>query len=142
MVNFEAIDGGPFQRFSVVHPDPEFALWLLTAVYFGADDMLRKQDKIESDINRANIQSKMAAETKIQFLEALRELLIAELRSELLLDESLAYAARIVEPARLRNSLTEPSLQRIIGVPAALYAGLGFLLTTLIAIFRRERRKG
>ena len=142
MVNFEEIDGGPFQRISVVHADPEFALWLLTAAYFGADDMLRKQDKIESDINRANIQSKMAAETKIQFLEALRELLVAELRSELLLDESLAYAARIIEPARLNNSKTEPNLQRIIGFPAALYAGLGFLLTTLIAIFRRERRKG
>ena len=139
---FEEVDGGPFQHVSVTHQDPEFALWVLTTAYFAADEMLREQDGKESAISRANIEAKMAVESKVQFLEALRGLLTNELSREITLDEGLPYAARIVEPARIHNRRTEPNLQRLMGVPAATYAGLGFFLTTLIALFRRERRRG
>lgn len=141
-LQFEPIGVGPFQQISVTHSDPEFALWLLTTAYFGADDMLREQDRIESIINQANLEAKLAVETNVQFQDALRGLLTNELSRDIMLDEALPYAARIIEPARIHNHRTEPNLRNLFGVPTVAFSGLGFLLITLIALFRRERRKG
>ena len=140
VVQFEKIGGTPFQKISVSHSDPEFALWLLTTAYFGADELLREQDKLESAINQANIESKLAVETNVQFQDALRGLLVSELSREITLDEGVPFAARIIEPARISNRHTEPNLQSMLALPAAAYFGGGFLLITLIAVFRRERR--
>jgi hypothetical protein len=138
---FEAIDGGPFKRVSVTHPDPDFALWLLNTAYFGADDLLREQDAIEATRKKASIQAKLSAETNVQFQDALRGLLTAELSREIMLNKSLPYAARIVEPARVSSWQTEPNLQRMFGIPIGSYAAAGFLLTTFFAVFLREKRR-
>lgn len=140
-LSFEAVDGGPFQRVSVTHSDPDFALWLLNTAYFGADDLLREQDAIESVRKKASIQAKLNAETNVQFQDALRGLLTTELSREITLNESLPYAARIVEPARVSSRQTEPNLRRMFGIPVASYAAAGFLLTTFFAVFRREKRR-
>jgi len=138
---FEVISGSPFQKITVSHGDGEFALWLLTTAYFGADELLREQAKVESAIKQANIEAKLAVETNVQFQDALRGLLVMELGREITRDEALPYAARIIEPPIINNQRTEPNIQRVLGVPAVAYAGGGFFLTTLIAVFRRERRK-
>jgi hypothetical protein len=140
-LKFEPIDGGPFQRVSVTHGDPEFALWILELAYFSADNLLREQDTLESARKIGSIQAKLDTETNVQFQEALRSLLTNELGLEITLNDLLPYAARIVEPARVSNRRTEPNLQRTFGVPVAAFASVGFLLTTLIAVFRREKRR-
>ena len=140
-LEFEPVDGGPFRRIFVTHSDPEFALWLLNTAYFSADDLLREQDALESEQKQESISAKLQAETNVQFQEALRSLLTSELSREITLNDALPYAARIVEPARVSNRRTEPNLRRLFGVPVAAYAAGGFLFTTLIAVFRRERRR-
>jgi hypothetical protein len=140
-LKFEAIDGGPFRRVSVTNSDPEFALWILELAYFSADNLLREQDTLESARKIGSIQAKLDTETNVQFQEALRSLLTTELGREITLNNALPYAALIVEPARVSNRRTEPNLQRTFGVPVAAFAAVGFLLTTLIAVFRREKRR-
>lgn len=140
-VSIEAFDGGPFQRVSVTHQDPEFALWLLNTAYFGADNLLQEQDALESAAKKAYIQAQLDTETNVQIQDALRSLLAAELSREVTSNESPLFAAKIVEPARVSNQRTEPNIRRMFGVPMSGFAAVGFLLTTLIAVFRREKRR-
>ena len=140
-LRFESVEGGPFRRISVTHSDPEFALWLLNTAYFSADDLLREQDALESKQKQESISAKLEAETNVQFQDALRSLLTSELGREITLNDALPYAARIVEPARVSNSRTEPNLRRMFGAPVSAYAAVGFLVITLIAVFRREKRR-
>lgn len=134
------VEGGTLEQISVEDPDPEYALWLLTTVYFEADDLLREQDRRDMADRVAYINREMAATTNFQIQEGLRGMLATELNRGVTLASNLPYAAKVTEPARVMNRRTEPNLRRIFVVPIALASAVGFFLITLLAVFRRERR--
>ena len=139
-VKIEPIEGGAFRRVTVTDSDPDYALWLLTAAYFEADEMLREQDRLEVEQRQTYINRELATATNLQVQEALRGMLADELGRKLMLSGELPYVAKIAEPPRVSGRLTEPNVRLLFGVPAVAFAGVGFLLITLIAVIRRERR--
>ena len=56
----------------------------------------------------------------------------------MLLESDLPYVARIIDPPFVSSWPTEPALKIVFGVPIFMAAALGFLLITLVAVFRRE----
>jgi len=137
-IDIQPIPATQFFRISVTSGDPHFALDLLRLVYAEADDLLREQDKIESERRRQYINTQLERETRSVTLNALRGLLSSEEKTRMLLELDLPYVARIIEPARVSYSATEPSVRRMFGVPIFTALVLGFGFVTLIALFRRE----
>jgi hypothetical protein len=137
-IDIQQSRGTQFYRISVTSGDPQFALDLLKLVYQEADDLLREQDKIEAERRRQYINTQLERETRTVTLNALRGLLSREEQTRMLLEIDLPYVARIIEPARVSSSATEPSVRRMFGVPIAISLALGFGFVTLIALFRRE----
>lgn len=139
-VKVAPVGQGGFQRLSVSHADPEFAMSLLTKAYFEADELLREQDKRETANRKAYIQRRLATEMMVDFQDALRRLLAQELSKDIELQSDIPYAAKIVEPPHIEDGVTEPNLNITFGIPAILGAAFGFALVTAVAVFRRESK--
>lgn len=140
-VVIEPIEGGAFQRISVIDSDPQFALWLLQVTYTEADEFLREEDRRNVAEREAYINRELAVATNVQVQEALRGMLSTELARRVTLSGALPYAASIAEPARVSDQKTEPSARLLFGIPMAAGGALGFFVITLIAVMRRERRR-
>ena len=140
-INIEPVTAGVgFQRVSVSHRDPEFALWLLETAFFEADNLLREKDRQQSVERQEQIQRQMQQYSMLQIQDALRSLLINELSRAISLQSSLPYTASVVVAPYVSSRRTEPNLAFMFAVPMAGWAVAGFLLVTLIAVFRHERR--
>ncbi len=137
-VVIEEVEGTSFMDVTYEHTDPKFALRLLNLVYSEADELLREQDRVDSRKRRAYIEQQLQRASILDTRQALIGLLGNEERSAMLLESDLPYAARIIDPPFVSSRPTEPVLMFIFGVPIFLAAALGFLLITLVAVFRRE----
>ena len=140
IVNVERMEGSVFQRMSVVHADPEFARWLLTTTFAEADDLLRQRDRAEWVERQAFLRQQFQAETNMRMQEAMIQLLSQELGRQIVLDASLPYAATVVEEVYVSEVRTEPNLALVFGVPSVALGAVGFLLVTIVALFRAETR--
>jgi hypothetical protein len=136
-VSFGNKEGTQFIEVSVNHRDSEMALFLLSAIYEGADEALRLQDREESRERRRSITRQLAQADLVDARQSLIGLLTGEERRAILLESDLPYAARIIEPAFVSNRPTDLNLVRIVGIPAAVGVLLGFVLVTLVGLFRR-----
>lgn len=134
----EGVDGTGFVDVAYKHRDPDVALRFLNLVYSEADELLREQDRIESRKRRAYIEQQLQGARVLDTRQALIGLLANEERSAMLLESDLPYAARIIDPPFVSSNPTEPALKLVFGVPFFLAAAVGFLLITLVAVFRRE----
>lgn len=132
------VDGTGFVNVAFRHDDPAFALRFLKLIYSEADELLREQDRIESRKRRAYIEGQLQRARIVDMRQALIGLLAAEQRSAMLLESDLPYVARIIDPPFVSSWPTEPALKIVFGVPIFMAAALGFLLITLVAVFRRE----
>ena len=137
-VKIEEVEGTSFMDVTYEHTDSKFALRLLNLVYLEADELLREQDRIESRKRRAYIEQQLQRASILDTRQALIGLLGNEERSAMLLESDLPYAARIIDPPFVSSRPTEPFLKFVFGVPMFLAGALGFLLITLVAVFRRE----
>lgn len=126
---------------SVQHPDGNEALWLLNTAFAEADALLREADRAQSLERRRFIERQLESRTMLYMQETLRALLTQELNKEVTLEAQVSYVGTIVEPAHILNARTEPNLQLVLGVPIAGWFGGAFLLVTLIALVRGERRR-
>ncbi|MFQ6018974.1 MAG: Wzz/FepE/Etk N-terminal domain-containing protein [Kiloniellaceae bacterium] len=138
MIRFERLEDLPFQRVSVTHTDPDFALELLRTVYAEADELLRWQDRKATAQRKAYIEKQLETAALVELRSVLVGLLANEERTAMLLAGDRPYAARIMEPPFVSNTPTEPNRVKIVGLPAILGLVGGALLVTLIAVFRRE----
>jgi len=118
--------------------DRDFALEFLTTVFVEADELLREQDRIDSAVRLEYINNQLAGTKLVNNVRALNSLLLSEQRSAMLLESGLPYAARVVEPAYVSPQPTEPNIRRVFSFPIVTSVGIGFLLLTLVAVFRRE----
>lgn len=134
----EKVEGTGFVNVAYKHVDPDFALRFLNLVYLEADEFLREQDRIASRTRRAWVEKQLQRARVLDTRQALIGLLASEERTAMLLESDLPYAARIIDPPFVSSRPTEPALKLVFGVPMFLAAALGFLLITLVAVFRRE----
>lgn len=138
-IRIEPAGTGTFLRLSVTHQDGDFALWLLNTSFAMADEILRSNERKQSLQRRAYIERELSRQTIVAIQDALRGLLGAELSREISLEGNIPYAASIVQAPYLSNSMTEPNIMLLFGLPVAAALALGFLLITLVAVFRMER---
>lgn len=137
-VKFEKDKDGPFWEVRVTDASREDALRLLTIAYSEADELLRQQDRFESQQRRRYLETQLGGLTNVDVRQALIGLMSNEQRRAMMLESSLPYAARIIEPPYVSNTPEEPNVRIIIALPAIGMVGLGLLAITAIALFRRE----
>ena len=135
---FEQVGATGFQKVSVSHVDPEFALEILQVVYSEADDLLKEQDRTQTAERRRYLEQQLSRAGVVEMRAALVGLLVNEERTAMLLEGDLPYAARIIEPPFVSVFPSTPSLLQIVGVRAFLFALVGSALVILVALFRRE----
>ena len=121
----------------MTNKDPQFALDFLQLAYSQADELLREQDRVESERRREYINTQLEKETKTITLNALRELKAREEQTRMLLESDLDYVARTIEPAFVSSMATEPNVTQVFGVPVFFAVLIGVGLLTLVAVFRR-----
>jgi len=140
-VKVEPAKAQGFYELSVQHRDGNEALWLLNTTFAEADALLREADREQSLERRRFIERQMESRTMLYMQETLRALLTQELNKEITLEAQVSYVGTVVEPAHIMNAKTEPNLQLIFGLPIAGWAGGAFLLITLVAVIRGDRRR-
>ena len=97
MVRIEQIGSTQFQRVSVSHSDPEFALWMLNTAFVEADNLLREKDRGQSAERRAYIERELAKQSMIQVQDALRAQLSNEVSRSELPFEFMLNALRLID---------------------------------------------
>jgi len=127
-----------FVLISFSNEDRDFALEFLTIVFSEVDALLREQDVLESEARREYILNQLSKAKLVDSVRALNSLLLSEERSAMLLGSGLPYAGRIVEPPFVSTNPSQPNIRLIFGFPIFVSLGIGFVLLTLIAVFRRE----
>ena len=137
-VQFEQIKKSDFWRVRVEDVDGDAALELLNNVYWTADELLREQDREQVRARQAYLRSRVDDAQITEIRRALIAAMMSEERTAMLLEGGLPYAAKVIEPPFLSENLTQPNLVLLIVMPAASGVLLGFLLVTLIAVFRSE----
>lgn len=137
-IRIEDVENTGFKGLSVTHRDPDFALELLRTAYTEADNLMREQDRAETAQRKVYLESEFQQASLTEMRQALLTLLTNEERTAMLLNLSLPYAARMVEPPFVSGKQTEPNVLRLVGLPAFLGVVGGTLLVILIAVFRRE----
>lgn len=129
-----------FVTISVTNPDPVFAEWLLSTTFKEADDLLRAIDRKDSDDRRSYIESQMQGRALVYMQDAFRNMLVQELSKQAALQSDRPYSASVVDAPRVLNALTEPDIAIAFAAPMVA-GGIGaFILVTLIAVIRRERK--
>lgn len=140
-VKVEPAKAQGFYELSVQHVDGAEALWLLNTTFEEADALLREADRAQSLERRRFVERQMESRTMLYMQETLRALLTQELNKEITLEAQVSYVGTIVEPAHILNAKTEPNLKLMFGVPMVMWAGGAFLIITLIAVIRGDRRR-
>jgi hypothetical protein len=128
----------PFRRISFAHTDPGFAYELLTTVYREADELLRQQDRAATAERRAYVQQQLQSAKMLETRDVLIGMLTNEEHTAMMLQSTLPYAARIIEPAFVSSTPTSPTVVGSLGPPVAIVVALGITLILLVALFRRD----
>ena len=128
----------PFWEVSVSGGDRAAALRLLTIAYQEADELLRGQDRVESQQRRRYLDSQLTGLTNIDVRQALVGLMSSEQRRAMMLESNLPYAARILEPPFVSEYPEGRNIRILIVLPAITLVLTGLLVITAIALFRRE----
>ena len=128
----------PFWEVSVSGGDRAAALRLLTIAYSEADELLRGQDRVESQQRRRYLESQLVGLTNVDVRQALVGLMSSEQRRAMMLESSLPYAARILEPPFVSEYPEGRNIRILIALPAIILVLAGLLVITAVALFRRE----
>lgn len=128
----------PFWEVSVSGGDRAAALRLLTIAYSEADELLRGQDRVESQLRRRYLESQLVGLTNVDVRQALVGLMSSEQRRAMMLESSLPYAARILEPPFVSEYPEGRNIRILIALPAIILVLAGLLVITAVALFRRE----
>ena len=128
----------PFWEVSVSGGDRAAALRLLTIAYSEADELLRGQDRVESQQRRRYLEGQLVGLTNVDVRQALVGLMSSEQRRAMMLESSLPYAARILEPPFVSEYPEGRNIRILIVLPAITLVLAGLLVITAVALFRRE----
>lgn len=128
----------PFWEVSVSGGDRAAALRLLSIAYSEADELLRGQDRVESQQRRRYLESQLVGLTNVDVRQALVGLMSSEQRRAMMLESSLPYAARILEPPFVSEFPEGRNVRVLIALPAIILVLAGLLVITAVALFRRE----
>lgn len=137
-VSFEKEKDTAFWEVTVSGPDRAAALRLLKIAYFEADELLRRQDRIESQQRRRYLDAQLATASSMDIRQALIGLMSSEQRRAMMLESDLPYAARVIEPPFVSEFPKPKNVTSLIALPAIVLVALGLLVITAIALFRRE----
>ena len=137
-IKIKKLELEPFRHISFAHTDSDFAYELLTTVYAEADELLRQQDRATTAERRAYLQEQLRSATMLETRDVLIGLLTNEEHTAMMLQSTLPYAGRIIEPAFVSDTPTSPSVTASVGIPVAIALGVGVVLILLVALFRRE----
>jgi uncharacterized protein involved in exopolysaccharide biosynthesis len=135
-VRITPIGASASRKITYRHPDPEFAVRLLTALHKTADETLRGKAKGEREARILWLQEELKNTFNPDHRAALAALLLAEERGRMLASMEGPFAAEIVEPPASSSRPVFPN--PLLVVPAGGFAGMliGFLVFSL----RRKER--
>lgn len=137
-VAFQKEKDSQFWDVSVTGPDREAALRLLKVAYYEADELLRRQDRVESQQRRRYLEAQLALPATIDVKQALIGLMSTEQRRAMMLESDLPYAARVIEQPYVSEYPKPKNVPLLVALPAIMLVGLGLLAITAVALFRRE----
>jgi hypothetical protein len=127
-----------FRTLSVVHTDPDLAMDVLVAAYQGADDLVREQDRKQSDLRKQYIQQQLEQQIVLERRNPLLGMLESEERFQMMLNSEKNYTNLIFEPPRLLRNMTEPNTLKLLGFPIAASVFMALLFSILMIVFRHE----
>jgi uncharacterized protein involved in exopolysaccharide biosynthesis len=128
----------PFFQFRFEHPDRELAKALLQIVFTSADEFVRTQDKISLVERREYLQTKLQQAAIAELRLGLVNALLAEERKWMLLNSTLPYAARVVDPMHVSAQPTAPDPLIYLALPAFAAALIAIILISLVVLLRDE----
>jgi hypothetical protein len=137
-VKFKAVDQGQFQRITFAHRDRDFAIWLLSAAYAEAEQLIRSQDAMESAQRRQYLEEQLRRSTIIEVRQALAQLLTNEERQAMFMQGSLPYVARVAIAPYASEQPIEPDFLVMVSGPVLVGLGTALLILLLLVLMASE----
>ena len=128
----------PFYQIVVEHTDPDYALFLLKAVYKEADQILRDQDRKNVKVRQDYLEERFATAQLVEVRRMFLGMLGEEVRRGMLLESDLPYAGRIIEEASVSARPIPPNVNIEVGARAIVGMSLGILLVCIYFFFRKK----
>jgi len=123
---------GPLHRIAFRHPDPDFAVRLITRIHRLADGLIREQAEIRISAGIDHLKSRRQAQPVLEHRNILADLQSDHELMHIMLDIDLPFAADLIEPA------TAPALpdwpNPLVLVPLG---GMAGLMTGLFLAYAR-----
>ena len=127
-----------FKKITLHHSDPEFAFWLLQAVYDEATEYIREQDQRELAQETNYLEDRLNNTEIIELRQALVVMLANQSRKEMSLQKGFPFIARVIEPAYISKYTTSPNVIETVGLPTFVAFALVFGTLLVIVLFRNE----
>jgi uncharacterized protein involved in exopolysaccharide biosynthesis len=137
-VKFDPIETTQFVKISFKHKDPEFALFVLGAIFKEADVFLRKEEKKQAERKSEYLWARLSEVRRPEARNALIALLESVEKSTMMLSGGLPYLARIIEPPRVASNTLYTAGVRSIAISASGGLFVMMLLLSIYIIFKRE----
>jgi hypothetical protein len=137
-VQVEDIEGSPFFRVYVRHPNRDFALYLLEIVYKEADALLGARDRHKQIRNRTYLEAQLETVQLAEVRSALLAMLMQQEQKAMLVNAEPPYTIKVLEAPWVAKQPNEPKLSRIIAVPIAIAVALCLVTVAIAASFRLE----
>ena len=124
-VTLEPVGGTPLRKMTYTHPDPDFAVRLLTVLHAIGDSMIRGSIRREAAERIQYLEEAIDQTPNPEHRRALTTLLMEQ---ERLVSIDQPYAAVVVEPAAVLSRPVWPDPYMLYGGLAAAFAFVGFLI--------------
>lgn len=133
-VRLEPVSGTSFKRFIYMHPDPKFALRLLSLLHGITDEQIRRSVLRETNERITYLNEAMGRSVNPEHKRNLAELMMEQERVRMMVSLDQPFAASVIEPAYVSVKPRWPD--RFIIYPVFLFVGL--LLGFVTYGFRRH----
>jgi uncharacterized protein involved in exopolysaccharide biosynthesis len=116
------------RRLVYIHPDPDFALFLVQAVYKVADSLIQGEIQIRTEERIAYLHNALDATTHPDHREILVSMLMEQEHFRMVMAMDEAYAAEITEPATVSSKPYWPRKPFVYSISVLIGIFLGYLL--------------
>ncbi len=127
-INLEPVSGTPLRKITYLHPNKEFAVYMISRIHGVSDEIIRN-NILKEVVGRINyLNSALAKTTNPSHRRSLAALLMEQERLKMLVSIDQPYAASIIEPAHVLSKPRWPDPYVI--YPMFLFIGLlmGFIV--------------
>lgn len=134
-IQITPLGASTLRRLSYQHPDPEFAAAMLRKVHLVADQMIRRDRRLQSQSRIDYLKNSLARTTNPDHRKGITNLLMQQEHIQMLANLDEPYAAIVVEPAFSTPRPHWPNPYLV--WPTAFF--MGFFLGYIIFSFRRSQ---